>query len=192
MSIDYSKASERPEERYFLLFGAEGPWQEVTFTTYVSAKQVNGLGETGANEDFSVEGLSGQVTTDGSRPKDSKPPVHPMVRPSSDCEDSSIRLIFPEGSYSIVSAGQDAGEDFGTVTLILSPEQYQRFLKAQAPVTLDRSARSLRKKAEGSGQIKSVVLETVADVFGQVAEDMRSGKKSQRPTLQDLKDALKG
>jgi len=191
MSISYDK--DKPQDpRFFLLFGSEGAWQEVTLTSYVSAKQANGLGDTGAQEDFTLDTLRGTVTTDGSRPADIKPVVKPMVRRSSDRPDASVRLIFPEGSYSVASVGQDSGEDFGPVTVILSLEQYKRFLRAQAPVNLDGLAEGLNKRAAKAGSVKGTILGTVAEVFAQVAQDMRDDKPTKRPTLQELKDALRG
>lgn len=195
MSIDYSKA-EDIQPRYFLLFGTEGVWQEVTEKSYVAAEKSQGLGSSPV-ADFTSETLRGTVTHDGSRPKDveAEKVVEPMVRRASEDKDASYRLIFPEGSYSTANVGQDSGPDFGMVTLILSPEQYKRFCKAQTPINLDALAARLEKLAEGANPLKETVLEGIASGLHQAADEMREGKapkKPQRPSLQDLRDLLKG
>lgn len=193
MTVDYSKAE--AEARYFLLFGAEGAWQEVSEDSYVAAEQSQGFGSK-PTSDFSSEKMRGVVTRDGSRPKDIKAEkvVEPMVRRTSDKDDSSIRLIFPEGSYSVASVGQDSGPDFGMVTIILTPEQYDRLAKAQSPIGIDRFATRLEEKGAKSGGLKDVVLGGVALGLHQIAADMRDGTPTprKRPSIQDLKDLLKG
>lgn len=194
MSISYDKADQKPESRYFLLFGEEGVWQEVTAESYVAAEAANGLGSNPV-ADFTADTMRGTVTTDGSRPKDVKKAyvAEPMVRRASEKSDASYRLIFPEGSYSVLSVGQDSGPDFGPVTVILSPEQYHRFTKAQVPHAVEKIAGDLEEKAKGAHPLKEVLLGGLAEGLRKAAQDLRDGTPAKkRPSIQDLRDLLKG
>jgi hypothetical protein len=190
MSIDYGKTA--PEKRFFLLFGEEGAWQEVSMNTYLSAQIANGIKGITPMDHFEVENLQGTVTEDGSRPKDVKKPVvaEPMVRRTSVEPDASYRLIFPTGSYGNASIDDDTG----TATIILSPTQYEALSKAQGPVLLDRWAQRLDGQTKDAGPVKEALIGGLADTLRSVATDMRDGKptKPKRPTIQDLKDLLKG
>jgi hypothetical protein len=189
VSIDYGKADS--ENRYFLLFGEEGKWQEISLNAYQAAMAANGIkGIT--PQDFKLSTLRGVVTTDGSRPVDVKKPVvaEPMVRRTSVEPNASYRLVFPAGAYSNASIDDDTG----TATVILSPAQYEALSKAQGPVLLDRWAQRLDGQITHVGPVKEALLGGLADTLRSVASDMRDGKstKPKRPTIQDLKDLLKG
>lgn len=198
MTVDYNKDQATLEPRYFLLFGKEGTWQEVSAASYRAAQVANEIKDI-APKDFQADTLRGTVTEDGSRPKDVKAEVvvEPMIRRSSDDEDASYRLIFPEGSYRVASMIRDDmvrgdEENFGTVTVILTPKQYQRFAKAQVPHAADKIAADLEARAEGANPIKGILLGGLAEGLRQIAADMRADKPSTRPSIKDLKDLLKG
>lgn len=190
MSIDYGKTA--PEKRFFLLFGEEGAWQEISMNAYLQAQAANGIKAGTPMDHFKVDNLQGTVTEDGSRPKDVKKQVvvEPMIRRTSVDPDASYRLVFPAETY--VNASVD--HDTGTTTVILTPDQYERFLKVQRPIAVDRLASTLETKAAKDSGLKGAVLGGIADGLRGIATEMRDGKptKSKRPTVQDLKDLLKG
>lgn len=181
MSVDYSKA----EERFFLLFGTEGSWQEVGRPAYVAAKTSTG-GDSSV-QDFKTPNMRGTVTTDGSRPKDVKETVKPTVAATSSHSESSIRMVFPEGACTIASIDATPGE----VVLILSREQYKNLTRAQLPLSLETISAQADAQAEKGGPIKGVVFGAVAEVLRDVAKDMASGTPAKKPSLQDLRDLLR-
>ena len=188
MSIDYGKTA--PEARYFLLFGQEGAWQEVLKDSYVAAQVANGVKGITPVE-FQVGTMRGTVTTDGSRPKDATKKIvaQPMIRRTSEALDASYRLIFPSGSFNVASMDEDAD----SVTVVLTPAQYEAFCKVQGPVLLDRWAASVEKSAKEAGPLKSIFMEGVSETLRSVASEMRDDKPARvkSPRLQDLKDIFK-
>ncbi len=187
MSIDYGKTA--PEPRFFLLFGEEGPWSEVTKNAYLAAQAANGIKAATPMDHFDVGTLQGTLTEDGSRPKDVKKVVvaNPMIRRASEAPDASYRLIFPEGSYHAASTD----EDDRRVTVVLTPEQYAGLCKAQGPILLDRWATNLEQQDTSGSRIKGAALGALIDMLRSVAADMRADRPTKAPGLKGLKDIFK-